>query len=71
MKSLPAVACFYTAIYRRLRGATWPSFAPALIYELGPRQILCEQLIFLQYEGMGNTRQVGYPSDVSNEEWFL
>jgi hypothetical protein len=26
------VACFYTAIYRRLRGATWPSFAPALIY---------------------------------------
>jgi hypothetical protein len=28
------VAYFYTAAYRRLRGATWPSFAPALIQHL-------------------------------------
>ena len=26
----PAVACFYTATYRRLRGAIWSIFAPAL-----------------------------------------
>ena len=25
------MAYFYTAMYRRSRGATWPSFAPALI----------------------------------------
>jgi hypothetical protein len=31
---------FYTATYRRLRGATWPSFAPALIRHL----LLSDQL---------------------------
>jgi hypothetical protein len=30
-EAMPAVTYFYTAMYRRSRGATWPIFAPALI----------------------------------------